>query len=141
MERQEVLEFVKKEIKRFKEVEHVEDLMNAGRVEELEGILNETPYDKIRNFSEDLMSLEIKANELEKGELLPAIFYMYGAKLSDWEMWQNEVEIAVKLGKEAGILGKSIAVQMYTADLSDLTIEELVNKEYAEEFESVYNVE
>ncbi len=123
MGRYEIIQKVKQELRKLKDVEHVEDLMNAKRTDELLQIVKELDFDEVHKFlnSNTLDMLE----EDYDGYCMELAFYISVSGYSEGDFLRDIDEFIRKLSCVSE-LGEMIAGALDCFTLDEITIEQLV---------------
>ena len=124
---EETIEFLKKE--------HVDDLMRAGRVEELEEIGLQINFEPLDDYLKGKIvgTLELTLEEIPENSLLEMVFIANRSEYSDWDIFDNWTELQEALLKKKGKLEFIIGSLIEYSNLSDLSLEELLTGEIVEE--------
>lgn len=124
MTRNEVKSFLEGQLKMLKEC-HVEDLMKAGRTEELKEIVEELEFSPVEEFC-DKKNLNLQVSEIPEGYHYELVLYLSQSKVCDNEFFENYNDFAEVLMRTGEELAKQIATIMGDWDLSNCSIEELL---------------
>lgn len=123
--REEIVVIVKDDLKALREVEHVADLMKAGRIEELEIIANKIDFFEVQHFlNEDYLGLTDK--EI-KDFYIELTFYICISGFSEFDFIKN-VDLFRHNLKNTGILGNLISEKLQYQDLEELVLSEIVKQ-------------
>lgn len=138
MDRQQVVEFIFKEVERLNNEEHVVDLAKAGRFEELAAIdCRITQW--INNWLYN--ALEITDDEIPEGNCA-ALVVWFASCTSNYneQLLKDPKKFAYRLAAEAGDWGKSIAyiILEEETELCEIDTEEFFSDEYAADYDKEY---
>lgn len=126
MDRKKVVEFLRSQLKKLKEEEHVEDLMKHGRIDELKEVAEEMDYSMLDEFCiEDDLDLEMDEIPLE-GYEYEMVFYAMYSELDDLEIFADDDDFIELLEAKNEKIASKIVELMFLNDLSEITIEELL---------------
>lgn len=124
MTRREVKEFLEKQLEILKDY-HVEDLMKAGRVQELEDIMKELNFSPMQEFCDE-QSLDLWDSEIPEGYHYELVLYVSQSGISDDEFFENYGDFMDMLMRTGEDLAEQIEDIMKGFNLCDCTIEELL---------------
>jgi len=129
MDRITVMEFLEEEINKMKE-KHVEDLMRANRVEELEEVGNKIDFTILEEYLKEKQILGINSQEVPQDSWLEFIFIIHQSgfdyEKSTYCIWGDLEEILEHLKECSGKLERKIADLMHRKFLADYSLEELL---------------
>lgn len=124
MTRKEIKKFLEGQLKYLKE-QHVEDLMKAGRIQELKNIVKVLDYSLVYDFCAN-QKLAIQASEIPKEYLYEVVLYVSNSKMEDNEWFEDYSDFIEMLMEKGEVLAKQIAASMGIDDLCNYTIEDLL---------------
>lgn len=125
MERYEIIKKVRNDLCKLKEEEHVEDLMKAGRVDELSKIAKEIKFDEVNEFlSANLLNM---IEEDYEGYCMELVFYICVSGFSEVDFVKDRERFISELS-DTGNLGNIIADAMDCFYLNELSIKQLVGR-------------
>lgn len=131
MSEQEFLEILEKELERLEEVEHVSDLANNGRYEEVDAIVAGIDYSALNEYMEDCDCNGIKKSEIPGGRYLAFVIYLSGSDYNECEVMEYWGDLQEAL-YDCGEAGEAIASTMNHNYVNAFnTFEELLKGEAA----------
>lgn len=132
MERKKVVAFLVNKIEEMKK-EHVDDLMRANRIEELEAIAETLDLSEIDEYIQEEDYLNLKLEEMPADRLLETVFVLNSSESEDYEIWEDWEELQSALKDSGKSLESQIAELMECDNICDLTLEVLLSGEIPEE--------
>lgn len=141
MQREEVVAFIRKETKRLREQEHLDDLVKANRFDELSQLECQITI-SIRDFF-DCDYLYLKDEEIAEGDCMATVIWCATcADDKNENLFENVERVACRLAKKAGPMGKNVAALMLDGyNLYDIHLKELFSDQYASEYDEKYGLE
>ena len=112
---------------------HVEDLMRANRVEELEELTKEFDMSDFDDNVESISRLQLKLAEIPEDCLLELVFVLNIGNSWDHEVWEDWSEFVETLRNSGQPLEIQIADLMEDCNLFEYTLEELLSGKHSEE--------
>ena len=100
MERKKVVAFLVNKIEEMKK-EHVDDLMRANRIEELEAIAETLDLSEIDEYIQEEDYLNLKLEEIPADSLLETVFVLINSEVDDRQIWEDWEEFQSAL-KDSG---------------------------------------
>lgn len=127
MSKTEFLEVLGKELERLETVEHVSDLVNNGRYDEVEDILRHINYTPLEEYLDECDDDgDLKISEIPEGRYLTFIIYMYGSGcdpivIMEIESYSDLTKVLYDCGEAAA----AIASVMNICCIEGFTLKEL----------------
>lgn len=137
MTKNEFLEVLVKELERLEKVEHVSDLANNGRYEEVDAVVAEIDYSALEVYMDEVNGegdLSAKT-DIPEAYVLTFAIYLSGSPYDEMDVLESWEDLQTAL-TDCGDVGNAIADTMTSECLNNFeTFEELVLGEEAEEDE------
>lgn len=129
--RWETIKDLQKQVKQLKD-KNVEDLMHAGRIEELKNFEDEIDLSTIIEFFEERDDLMLGIQEIPDGCFLSTVFFLRffteenEVKVNDNQLFDDWEKIAEELIESEDALKKKIGEKMEEMNLYDMDLEDLL---------------
>lgn len=123
----EVMSFLEEQLKRLHEVEHVDDLMKAGRIDELKDIATkELDFSKLDEFYKDNDGLELVNGEIPEEYYYEVTFFFNQYVKEDCRVFYCFSDFGELLKQTEEPLAEHIAQIMEEENLCDVSLESLL---------------
>lgn len=130
--REKAIQILIQKVKEAKQA-HVEDLMRANRVEELEELAKEFDMSDFDDNVESIGRLQLKLTEVPEDCLLELVFVLNAGNSWDHEVWEDWSEFVETLRNSGQPLEIQVADLMEDCNLSEYTLEKLLSSKHSEE--------
>lgn len=132
--RENAIQILIQKVKEAKQA-HVEDLMRANRVEELEELAKEFDMSDFDDNVESIGRLQLKLTEVPEDCLLELVFVLNAGNSWDHEVWEDWSEFVETLRNSGQPLEIQVADLMEDCNLSEYTLEKLLSSKHDDEEE------
>ena len=132
--REKAIQILIQKVKEAKQA-HVEDLMRANRVEELEELAKEFDMSDFDDNVESIGRLQLKLTEVPEDCLLELVFVLNAGNSWDHEVWEDWSEFVETLRNSGQPLEIQVADLMEDCNLSEYTLEKLLSSKHDDEEE------
>lgn len=138
MDREDVVLFIRKEAKRLREEEHIDDLIKSKRWDELSKVACQT-VKGVTDYVCDY-SLELQDDEIPEGACSAMAIWFASCAIDDNTYLLEDVEsFAHRWASEAGSFGKNGAVQILDGnEFFEICSEDFYTDKFAEEYDEKY---
>lgn len=133
MSKAEFLEVLGKELERLETVEHVSDLANHGRCQEVDAIVSEIDYTALNDYMESNHKLgNLEISEIPEERYLAFAIYLSGSQYDECDVMECWADLQSVL-RGCGEAGDAIADTMQSDCVNAFdTFDELLKGEYAD---------
>ncbi|MBO5478866.1 MAG: hypothetical protein J6A04_04055 [Clostridia bacterium] len=108
MEKQKFLELLVEELKRLEEVEHVSDLAENGRYEEVDAVVAEIDYSALNEYMENEEHEQLDISDIPEQYVLTFAIYLSGSEYAETDIMEEWEDLTDALEK-CGTAGEDLA--------------------------------
>lgn len=134
-------DFLKEEIRRLVDDEHVVDLFKKKRAKKLRSVKCMTNK-AITDYINDNLKIRLSDEEIPEGGCVAIVVWGASSFAYNEQLFANVKSFAHRLAKEGGPYGKSIAFQILNGvELYDIESKDLFSDKFAKEYDEKYKFE